>query len=94
MGGRSMGMFRDFDEPLETGGDAQTQGCLTFENGGRVYRTSQKINCADVTVTVQYSAEESPPVKGQKQERFVFGYLGNRVWIQQLINRAGSYCLT
>jgi hypothetical protein len=81
--------------PLRIGGDADTRGCLTFEG---VRRSIRVLNappnvCEDVKVQVHYRSEDSLPVEGVKEARFVYGYLGNNSWLKESNDRKTSYCV-
>jgi hypothetical protein len=88
------GQIMDIDEKLKAGGDAQTEGCLTREGGGRIVRSKAPVTCADVDVIIDFSVDSDPVVNGTKELRFVYGFLGGQSWVQQPINRSGTYCPT
>jgi hypothetical protein len=80
------------DERLEPGGDGETQGCLTRDNGTRMITGALPISCADITVSVNFSADSSPSIAGIKEMRFVYGFIRGQSWVQQPVSRSGTYC--
>jgi hypothetical protein len=83
-----------YNEKLEVGGDADTRGCLTGENGTmtlKVDRVPRNI-CIDMMVRVEFRAADSIEAEDFKESRFVYGYLGNNDWEKESSTRRSSYC--
>ncbi len=82
----------DIPETLEPNGDGRAAGCLFFQGGGRLLRVPSPVDCADVIVTVGYSSNRASNIEGKKRLRFVTNVGSAHLWVQQPINRVGSYC--
>jgi hypothetical protein len=82
----------DFEERLRTGGDRQTQGCLINSRGVPLVSVDMPLECADVSVIVDFSVDSSPVISAKKELRFVFGFVRDKSWVQQPVEHRGSYC--
>jgi len=75
--------------PLKRGSDAQTYACL--EPMGREGWLG-RLECADVTVLVNYELVNQEGIKKQKRLRFVADQQHGYVWHQQLVQLPGRLC--
>jgi hypothetical protein len=81
--------------PIKSGGDAETRSCLRYEEGGgnlHVTNIPYVAICMDIQVQINFKSAGSMPVEGNKSNRFVYGFLGNRSWVRESEDRKSSYC--
>jgi hypothetical protein len=80
------------DNPIEPGGDAQSQSCIKKASMKFMVSPDPFLSCMDVVVGIQYSLTSQPDASKQKEFRFVSESDRDYVWYQQPLSLKQSPC--
>jgi hypothetical protein len=80
------------DNPLEPGGDAESQSCIKNASVKFMVGPDTFLSCMDVIVGIQYSLTSQPDANKEKEFRFVSESDRGYVWSQQPLSLKQSPC--